>query len=162
MSRTDSFEYLKFGLVIAAIFLASYLLYGQSGISGATEYMRWFMGVFMATFAAFKLTGYRTFATAFAGYDIIARRFSAYARLFPFIELSLALLYLLDWLPAGRDILVVLISGTAAIGVFKEIYRGKSGLGCACLGNVIKLPLSSISLIENLGMLVMASMMLIL
>ena len=158
--KSNLVEYIKFSLVIAGIILVSYLLYNYGGVEGIPTYMRWFMGVFMATFAAFKFVGYKTFAATFAGYDIVARRFSFYGKLFPFIEMSLALLYLLDILPVGRNLLVALVTGIAAIGVFREIYRRKSGVHCACLGSIIKLPLSTVSLIEDLAMFVMAIVML--
>ena len=158
--KSNLVEYIKFSLVIAGIILASYLLYGYGESQGIPEYMRWFMGVFMATFATFKFIGYKTFVATFASYDIVARRFSLYGKLFPFIEISLASLYLLDILPVGRNILVAAVTGIAAIGVFREIYRRKAGVHCACLGNVIKLPLSTVSLVEDVAMFAMAIMML--
>ncbi len=158
--KSNTVEYIKYGFVIAGIILASYLLYNHGETSGIPEYMRWFMGVFMATFAVFKFIGYKAFAAAFANYDIVARRFSLYGKLFPFIQVSLALLYLLDVLPVGRNILVAAITGIAAIGVFKEVKKRKTGVHCACLGNIIKLPLSTVSLIEDVTMFVMAITML--
>lgn len=160
MKSKRSIEYFKFGLIIAGILLLSYFFYSQTGIQGVSEYMRWLMGVFMTVFAAFKLVGYKTFASAFAEYDLIARRFGVYGQLFPFIQMSLGLLYLLDWLPLVREVAVVLVAGISAAGVFEAIYLRKSKARCACLGNVIKLPLSSVSLIEDVGMLAMAATML--
>ena len=158
--KSSFIEYIKFGLIIAGIIIASYLLYASGETGGIPEYMRWLMGVFMATFAAFKFIGYKMFVATFAGYDIVAQRFSLYGKLFPLIEMSLALLYLLNVLPVGRNILVAVVTGTAAIGVFREIYQRKTGIHCACLGNVIKLPLSTVSLIENVSMFAMATAML--
>lgn len=153
-------EYIKFGLVIAGIIIASYLLYDYGEVRGIPEYMRWFMGVFMATFAAFKFIGYKMFVATFIRYDIVAQRFSFYGKLFPFIEMSLALLYLLNILPVGRNILVAVVTGIAAVGVCREVYRRKTNIHCACLGNIIKLPLSTVSLIEDLAMFAMAIAML--
>ena len=161
MRNTHFFEYIKFSLIIAGIIIASYLLYDYGETQGIPEYMRWFMGVFMATFAAFKFIGYKMFVTTFARYDIVAQRFSLYGKLFPFIEMSLASLYLLDILPVGRNILVAIVAGVAAIGVFREVYRRKTNIHCACLGNVIKLPLSTVSLFEDLAMFAMAITMLL-
>ena len=158
--KSNLVEYLKFSLVVAGIIIVSYLLYDYSEVQGAPEYMRWFMGVFMATFAIFKFIGYKMFVATFASYDIVAQRFSLYGKLFPFIELSLASLYLLNILPVGRNILVAAVTGIAAIGVFRAVYRRKTDIHCACLGNVIKLPLSTISLVEDLAMFAMAIIML--
>ena len=158
--KSNTVEYIKYGFVITGIILASYLFYSYGGRGGILEYMRWFMGVFMATFAVFKFIGYKAFAAAFANYDIVTQRFSFYGKLFPFIQIFLALLYLIDILPIGRNILVAAITGIAAIGVFKEVRKRKTGIHCACLGNIIKLPLSTVSLIEDVAMFIMAIIML--
>jgi hypothetical protein len=49
--------------------------------------------------------------------------------------------------------------GVGTIGVYQEIKK-RSGVHRACLGNVIKLPLSTVSLIEDVGMGLMAMFML--
>jgi hypothetical protein len=153
-------EYLKFALVIAGITAIAWTLtvtYGpQTWVGG----LRWFMGTFFVVFAAFKLVGYGMFAAMFAGYDVIAKRTEAYAYAYPFIELSLGILYLLSLVPTARDLLTLLIMGIGTIGVAQEI-RKRSGIHCACLGNVIKLPLSTVSLVEDVGMGLMALAMLL-
>jgi hypothetical protein len=154
-------EYLKFVLVILTITFISLLFNNKYGTSSPMEYMRWFMGVFFLVFASFKLIGYQMFALMFAGYDIVAKRFKLYAYLYPFIELGLAILYLTNALPTTRDVLTVIIMGVGSIGVFQEIKK-RSGIHCACLGNVIKLPLSTVSLVEDVGMGLMALTILLL
>ena len=152
-------EYFKFAGVITAITLASLFLHATYGTSGWEDFLRWFMGVFFLVFASFKFIGYKMFAMMFAGYDVVAKRFKAYAYAFPFIELGLAVLYLGDLVPNTRDLLTVVVMGLGAIGVAQEI-RKRSGIHCACLGNIIKLPLSTVSLVEDVGMGLMAVVML--
>lgn len=159
--ESSPIEYFKFSLVIVAILLISLWLYSQSTQTGWGEYLRWFMGIFFVVFAGFKFVGYKMFAMMFAGYDVVAKRYKAYAYAYPFIELSLGLLYLFDVAPGARDLVTLVVMGTGAIGVFQEIKK-RSGIHCACLGNVIKLPLSTVSLIEDVGMGVMALAMLVL
>lgn len=150
-------EYIKFAVVIVVISVLAAVL--NNG--GWAEYARWFMGVFFVVFASFKLVGYKMFAMMFAGYDVVAKRFKPYAYAYPFIELLLGLLYLFDAIPMIRDITTLLIMGVGAIGVLQEVKK-RSGIHCACLGNVIKLPLSTVSLVEDVGMGVMALAMLVL
>lgn len=157
-SESSLIEYLKFALVILSIVLLSWWLNGNWGAGGWSEYLRWFMGVFFMVFAAFKLIGYNMFVMMYPGYDIVARRFKAYAYAYPFIELGLGLLYLADMIPVLREIITVVIMGVGSIGVFQEIKR-RSGIHCACLGNIIKLPLSTVSLVEDVGMGLMALVM---
>ncbi len=153
-------EIIKFLLILAGITLATWLLvsiYGPNTLSG---WLRWFMGVFFLVFAIFKLIGYNMFTQMFAGYDIVAKRIKAYGQAYPFIELCLAILYLFDLAPALRDIVTLIIMSVSSIGVAQEIIK-RTGIHCACLGNVIKLPLSTVSLVENVGMGVMALIMLL-
>jgi hypothetical protein len=153
-------EYIKFALVLITIVGISAAINTIFGDGGWMEFMRWFMGVFLAVFASFKFLGYRMFAQMFAGYDVIAKRFMPYAYAYPFIEVGLAVLYLGDIAPLARDIFTVIFMSVSAVGVLQEI-RKKSGVHCACLGNVIKLPLSTVSLIEDVGMGGMALIMLL-
>jgi hypothetical protein len=151
-------EYLKFSLVITAITVSAWLLANQA--AGWQEYLRWFMGIFFLVFAAFKFAGYKMFAMMFAGYDVLAKRVKAYAYAYPFIELGLAVLYIGDFGSNFREAATIIVMGLGSIGVAQEIRR-RSGIHCACLGNVIKLPLSTVSLVEDVGMGLMAIVMLI-
>ncbi len=154
-------EYLKLVAVVLAVTLFSWFLNINFGEGGWMEFMRWFMGVFFLVFSAFKFIGYNMFTIMFAGYDVIAKRFKPYSYAYPFIELGLAILYLADLWPAGRDSVTLAIMGISSVGVLQEVRR-RSGVHCACLGNVIKLPLSTVSLAEDVGMGLMAFAMLVL
>ncbi len=148
-------EVIKFVLVILAIIAASWLLtmaYDPDTFSG---WIRWFMGVFFLVFGSFKLIGYRMFVLMFASYDVVAKRYKPYAYVYPFIELILATLYLADLLPQMRDWITLAVMAAGSIGVAQEIRR-RTGIHCACLGNVIKLPLSTVSFVEDVGMGLMA------
>jgi hypothetical protein len=60
-----------------------------------------------------------------------------------------------DWL----HLVTLIVSTVAGIGVVRELAK-KTAIPCACLGNVIKLPLSKVSFVEDFGMLAMAMLML--
>lgn len=154
-------ELAKFILVILTITAVSLLLTRQYGPHSVLGLLRWFMGVFFLVFASFKLIGYKMFPEMFAGYDVIAKRIKAYGYAYPFIELGLAALYLFNIAPGIRDIVTLAIMSVSTIGVAQEVKR-RTGVHCACLGNVIKLPLSTVSLVEDLGMGLMALAMLLL
>lgn len=154
-------EYVKLGLVIASIVLVSLVLNLNFGDGGWLEYLRWFMGVFFVIFASFKFVGYSMFTMMFAGYDVVAKRFKFYSYLYPFIELGLGILYLANVLPVTRDVITVVVMSVSVVGVVQELKK-RRGIHCACLGNVIKLPLSTVSLIEDVGMGLMALVMLVL
>ncbi len=148
-------ELAKFILVIASIAVMSWLLNSIYGQASFIEFLRWYMGVFFVVFASFKLIGYKMFAMMFAEYDVVAKKVMAYAYAYPFIELGLGVMYVANILPNARDWVAVVVMGVGSVGVLQEIKR-RSGIHCACLGNVIKLPLSTVSLVEDVGMGLMA------
>lgn len=160
-AESSAREYVKFGLVVWFIFLASLWPTYADGVANAQEWMRWFMGFFLATFAAFKFIGYDMFPVMFAEYDPIAKRSRLYARTYPFIEFGLGVLYLGNLGGRTRDALTLAVTAIGAVGVWGAISARRSAVHCACLGNVIKLPLSSVSLVEDLAMGAMAAMLLI-
>jgi hypothetical protein len=49
--------------------------------------------------------------------------------------------------------------GIGAVGVIQSVMRRET-IQCACLGNVFNLPMSKVTIIENLGMAAMAAWML--
>ena len=153
-------EYYKFGGVIFAVFLATVFLAWARGFE-LERFMSDFMAVFFIVFAGFKFLNIEEFANAYQGYDIIAKRFPIWSYAFPYIEGALGLTYLIINQSLILNLVTIVITGTAAIGVYKEL-RNKSNIMCACLGRVIKLPLSKVSLVEDVGMLVMAVLMIIL
>ena len=153
-------EYLKFAAVIVYIAFLAIVHTNVRGFS-TLQFLESFMGSFFLVFGSFKLRNLREFAYGFMSYDIIARRSLAYSYLYPFIQIAFAASYLLlvnGWIV---DLLVLIISLVSSIGVVQEISRG-SKIRCVCLGSVIKLPLSRISIVEDFGMAIMAAAMLVL
>lgn len=143
-------EYAKFAIVILGILLLSW---GYASFS-SVNFMTAFMGVFFVVFAIFKFLDLRGFVSSYIGYDLIAKRSTAYAYLYPFIELGLGIAYLSN-APAWINWVTLIIMLIGAIGVQKQLFRG-SKIKCACLGTYIKLPLTTVSLTENLLMAAMA------
>ncbi len=148
-------EYLKFAGVIASIVIISLLLHSFLGDT-FRDWMRFFMGTFFVVFAGFKFLDLPGFVMSFIGYDVIAKRSMLYAKVYPFLELGLGLVYLFGQSWADYITLPLMIIGS--IGVGKELLRG-SKIKCACLGTYIKLPLTKVSLTEDLIMGAMAAYM---
>lgn len=123
--------------------------------------MRHFMAGFFITFAFFKLLDPAGFVSAYRGYDLLARRSSLYAWAYPWIELALGVGYLLDVapIPLNASTLAIMLLGSA--GVCKALLD-KRAIRCACLGTALNLPMTTVTLIEDLSMALMAAVMLIL
>jgi len=152
-------EYCKFGLIIFGIFTLSAVHSSIVGMS-VQQFLISFMGVFFFVFAIFKLSNLKVFAYGFQSYDLIAKKSLVYSFSYPFIQLFLGFIYLLGLNNAGVDVFVVILSLVSGIGVLRALKNGNK-IHCVCLGNVIKLPLSTISFVEDFGMALMATAMLL-
>jgi copper chaperone CopZ len=124
-------------------------------------FMNDFMAGFFLVFSFFKLLDLRGFADAYQSYDIIARRSRLYALLYPFIELALGIAYLLRWQPMITNWLTLIIMLIGSVGVLRALLR-KDAIRCACLGTALNLPMTTVTLVEDLGMAAMAAAMLLL
>lgn len=117
-----------------------------------------FMGLFLAVFAMLKLFDLSGFADGFQMYDLLAKRFRPYALAYPFIELGLALAFLARWqLPVAYGTTIVVL-GFGALGVIVALRRHLD-IRCACMGTSLRVPLSTVALLEDLGMVAMAAAM---
>jgi hypothetical protein len=153
-------EYVKFGLVILGIILASLAITTLRGWGG-NRFANDFMAIFFMTFAAFKFINLEEFAITYRTYDLISQKIRPWPYAFPFIEAFLGLAYFVSTDAWQINILTMIITGTAGYSVYKALTQ-KSEFHCACLGNFIKLPLTKVSLVENGVMFVMATVMLFL
>lgn len=119
------------------------------------EFMLNYMALFLIVFSFFKFLDYRGFPRSFANYDPLARQVPIYGKIYPFIETLLGVAFLLRYqLDAALWITVVLLSITT-IGVIQSLVNNRQ-IECACLGTVLKLPMTEATLIENSLMLLMA------
>ena len=119
-----------------------------------------FMGLFFGVFSFFKYLDLRGFQSSFRRYDPLAKAIPFYAWLYPFLELSLGVLFLMRLELQLALWLTVAILGITTIGVVK-VLLSKKEIDCACLGSVLKLPMTEATLIENALMIAMAVWMLL-
>jgi hypothetical protein len=122
----------------------------------AMTWMHDFMGFFLVVFAMFKLFDLAGFADGFQKYDLLAGVFRPYGYVYPFLELGLGLGFLAQRGETGIYALTFGVMVFGALGVIRALRRGLD-LDCACMGTVLKVPLSTVALTEDLGMAVMAA-----
>ena len=124
------------------------------------DFMLDFMGLFFFVFSLFKFLDLSGFALSFAMYDPLAKRLPLYGRVYPFLELTLGFLLLAKiQLPIALLVTVILLSITT-IGVCIVLLQKKQ-ITCACLGTVLKLPMTQATFIENSVMIFMATFILL-
>ncbi len=146
-------------ILIGFILLGSMLVQVPSGHIHAMDTMRYFMAGFFLSFAFFKLLDIPAFADAYAGYDLLAAKWHGWGYVYPFVELALGMAYLAHWQPALTNWITLVVMGFSAIGVIQAVLS-KRRIQCACLGAVFKLPMSTVTIVEDLGMVAMAGVML--
>ena len=122
-------------------------------------WMRYFMAGFFIVFSFFKFLNLADFAESYAMYDVLAKRVKVYGLIYPFLELFLGVAYLTNFEPKITYIVTIFLMSFSSIGVIQSVYDKKK-IRCACLGAVFNLPMSKITIIENLTMVVMACLML--
>jgi hypothetical protein len=137
---------------------ASAIFHGRMIPPTPMLWMHNFMGIFLLIFALLKLFDLSGFADGFQMYDLLAHPFRPYAFVYPFIELSLGLAYLASWRPTTIYAVTIVIMAFGALGVSNALRKGLD-LECACMGTILKVPLSTVALTEDLGMVVMAAAM---
>ena len=132
----------------------------SSGIFILETWMANFMAGFFLVFSFFKLLDIPAFAKAYQSYDIISSRFGLYGYIYPFIELGLGLAYVFFYDSDITNLTTAIVMFVSLVGVSKSVIQ-KSKIQCACLGTVFNLPMSYVTIIENLLMLSMALFMLL-
>lgn len=150
---------------IPLIVIFAYILFGSILVSSIQDFslenlVSAFMGLFFIFFSLFKLLDLKGFSEGYAQYDIIAKSNNNWGYIYPFIELALGISYILGISPIPLNLITILVMGTAVIGVIQNL-RSKKAIQCACLGTILKVPLTKITLIEDLLMIVMAIGMLV-
>jgi cation transport ATPase len=147
-------------LIVGYIAIAALAGTPAPGETRLAAWMTNFMAGFFLVFSAFKFLNLRGFADAYASYDLLAKRWRAYGFMYPFLELALGLAYLFRFEPTLTHIATILLMGFSSLGVL-DVLRQNRKIACACLGTVLKLPMSTITLVEDLGMVAMAGLMLL-
>lgn len=118
------------------------------------------MGYFFMYFALFKLVDLPGFAEGFHHYDLIAQRSKMWAWLYPFVELGLGVLYLLNIDASALHMATLVVTLLNVVSVAIKLAKREVFM-CACLGTILKVPLTTVTLIEYGLMGVMALVMLI-
>ncbi|MEI4261864.1 MauE/DoxX family redox-associated membrane protein [Roseovarius sp. D0-M9] len=150
---------------VIAIFSVAFLMaLGLSWYAFETiltlQAFQWFIAISMCFLAVQKLQDIESFSTMFLNYDLLAKRWVPYGKVYPYGEAFAGIAMTasaLLWLAAP---VAIIIGGIGAVSVIKAVYVDKRELKCACVGGNSNVPLGFISLTENIMMLGMGIWML--
>ncbi|MCW3072638.1 MAG: heavy metal transport/detoxification protein [Bacteroidetes bacterium] len=148
-------------LIFSYITIATILIQlGNQRFSGM-QWMQHFMAGFFLVFSFFKMLNLQGFAESYAMYDVVAMKFRQWGYVYAVIELALGLAYLANFEPYLTNIATLAVMSISIIGVLRSVFN-KQKIQCACLGAVFNLPMSTVTIIEDLLMILMSATMLIL
>jgi copper chaperone CopZ len=148
-------------LILGYLTLAVAIVARVSGDTSLHSLMAHFMGGFFLIFSFFKLLDLNGFADAYRSYDLLAQRIPVWGTVYPFVELGLGVAYLLDVAPIATNVLTLALMLVGAVGVWRAL-QSRQQLRCACLGTALNLPMTTVTLVEDVGMAAMAAAMLLL
>jgi copper chaperone CopZ len=161
-SKTWVQTYQPLLLIAGYIALASFAgttAVGRAGF-GWSVWMTNAMAGFFLVFSAFKFLNLKGFAEAYASYDLGAKAWAPWGYLYPFLELLLGCAYLFRWNLPLTHVATILLMGFSSLGVIQALSK-KQAIRCACLGTVLNVPMSTITLVEDLAMVGMAALALL-
>jgi len=152
-------QYWPLIVIVSMSFMGAVAIQAGRGYFNLNSWMHYAMGIFLCIFAMFKIFDLKGFVHGFSMYDLVVKKFRPYGFIYPFIELGLGLAYLSFFKPALTYVITVVVMTIGAVGVIRSLKKGMN-VNCACLGTTLKVPLSTIAVIEDVGMALMALMML--
>ncbi len=156
-SRLETFK----PLILIFLFISgvSVIATVEGGQINLMKWMNYFMAGFFITFSFFKFLDLRAFADSYSMYDLLAKRVRTYGFVYPFIELAMGIAYLTHFAPNSTYIATIAVMGFSSLGVIQSVLDKKK-IKCACLGAVFNLPMTTVTIIEDLLMFAMAAFML--
>ena len=142
-------------IIFTYIFLVSLSYQVYQGSFHFHIFMNHIMAGFFIGLSFFKFSDLNSFAEAFSSYDPLAQRISGYGKVYPFIELILGLMFVSEVGLLWANVVTIVILSITTFGVIKRL-QSKSKFQCACLGAGFNLPLSYVTVFENVVMILMA------
>ena len=142
-------------LIFGYISIISIISAVQNGHFNWIKGMNIFMAGFFLTFSFFKLLDVKGFAESYSMYDVIAKKFSLWGFVYPFIELALGVAYAVNFQPIFTNAVTVVVMSVSIMGVLQSVFN-KRTIKCACLGAVFNLPMSTVTIIEDALMIAMS------
>lgn len=139
-------DYLPLAVVVCVIVGATLAVCAQTSFT-FNHILGYSMGFFFLLFGMFKLLDLRNFAMGYREYDLITKNLPAWGYVYPFVELGLGGLFLLGDTEPRLLITTILLSVLTCVSVAIKLAK-KEVIQCVCLGNILKVPLTYVSLVE--------------
>jgi hypothetical protein len=142
-------------LVLLAATVAASWSDSVNGTFSIENPIAYFMAGFFLVFAGFKLIDLKGFAEGYSTYDLLAIRWRGYAFIYPFIELAFGLTMLAGYHPEWLLWIEFAVMAFSGLGVSIKLLKRET-FQCVCLGTLLKVPLTYVTLLEDFGMAFLA------
>ena len=149
-------------IALSIVILSSLALQTSEETFSLNKWFMSYMGIFFIIFSFLKLLNVSGFSMTFKKYDLISKIIPAYANSYPFIELSLGIIFLTQTqsILIYANVLTLIFMISQTIGIIKSLSKSEQ-IQCACMGSAVDVPLSSLTVAENIIMIAMATYMII-
>jgi len=125
-------------------------------LSGDSQiFMQYLMSGYFLIFGALKVSNWSAFVRSYRKYDWLAAQSSVYAWAYPAMEIILGVLYYLALWPLFVNLFVLVLMLEKAASVYTAIKARKISK-CACLGGWFSIPITYVTVVEDLLMAGMA------
>ena len=145
---------------LPAILLICILVAGGIFCLLQNQFMTYFMGIILIGLSVLKLWDWNGFSNAFQTYDILAKRSKLYSKAYPLLEMSIGIVLISQMFTRFAAMILAVVVFVSSVGVVQSIIT-KSEIKCACMGTKIKVPMTTLTLVENTIMFLMAISLLI-
>ena len=140
--------------LINYIYLKFYKKNNSKNIINSNELMNNMMASILFIFGLLKLYNLNKFSNIFSKYNIISKTIPLYSYFYPFIEIILSLNLFFNYKTTLTYVTITTLMIISLISVFISIIKGEK-LRCGCLGSFFHIPLSYVTISENIIMLFM-------
>jgi len=123
-------------------------------------FMQYLMAGYFLIFGALKISNWPAFVRSYRKYDWLAAHSSTYSWAYPALEIILGVLYYLALWPFFVNLFVLVLMLEKAISVYMAIITKKISK-CACLGGWFSIPITYVTVFEDILMASMALWMII-
>jgi copper chaperone CopZ len=147
--------YLPFILVVMFVVLVALAAQISMGHFDVQALLTHLLAGFFIGLSYFKLLDVNAFAEKFAEYDPLAKNFPEYGTFYPFIEVLLGLLLISGQMNILANVLTIIILTITLAGVQQHLQTTDKTQS-ATIGASFSLPLSKITIAENLIMIMLA------
>ena len=144
-------------LIISSILLILYIInlyYAKVNKIKNKQLYKNYIGSILILFGILKLINLNKFVDIFRKYDIIGKHIPLYAFSYPFLEIILGILYFYDIEISKVKFVNMTLMLISIISVLISLVNGQK-LRCGCLGSFFHIPLSYVTLSENIVMIML-------